>query len=104
MQPQVSVPHCDKGHSRLCLFMQMCPMITKEGEICYTISFYLPCKQNSVACKLDQSKTEANLSFLCDISEGYYLNLDLHSVSMVLISMQFNLSAFTWTDVRIHHA
>lgn len=44
--------------------MQMWPMITKERELCYTISFYLPSKQNSVMWKLDQPKTDATLSFL----------------------------------------
>ena len=57
--------------------MQMWPMITKEKEICHTVSFYL----KSEACKLSQRETETDPSFLCDIAVGYYLNVDLFPVS-----------------------
>lgn len=62
MQPSVSSPTpCDKGGRRVCLFMQMRPMITK-GDLLHN--------QRTVACILDHSKPEDALSFL-SYSPGY---------------------------------
>lgn len=49
--------------------------------------------------KLDQPKTEAGLSFLCDTSEGYYYNLAPHS-ELVVSHCNLNLFAFLRRQTR----